>query len=68
MSKIQFFELKIDVVKANHNEENVDAFLSWKLTCQSGRDFKSAPTSYVFIEGVTWSDTLNKIVPLKAIV
>ena len=41
MSKIQFFELKIDVVKANHNEENVDAFLSWKLTCQSGRDFKS---------------------------
>ena len=26
--------------KANH-EENVDAFLSWKLTCQSGRDFKS---------------------------
>lgn len=40
MSKIQFFELKIDVVKANH-EENVDAFLSWKLTSQSGRDFKS---------------------------
>ena len=37
---IQFFELKIDVVKANH-EENVDAFLSWKLTSQSGRDFKS---------------------------
>ena len=68
MSKIQFFELKIDVVKANYNEENVDAFLSWKLTCQSGRDFKSHSDFVCFIEGVTPGDTLNKILPLKPII
>ena len=35
---------------------------------QSGRDWSRTPTLCVFIEGVTWSDTLNTIVPLKAIV
>ena len=35
---------------------------------QSGRDFKSHSDSVCFIEGVTWSDTLNTILPLKAII
>ena len=35
---------------------------------ESGRDFKSHSDFVYFIEGVTWSDTLNTILPLKATV
>ena len=33
-----------------------------------GATLNRTPTSYVLIEGVTWSDTLNTILPLKAII
>jgi len=73
MSKIQFFELKIDVVKANHNEEKVECEMqipfwvgNWWVS--RGATLNGTPTLYVFIEGVTPSDTLNTILPLKAII
>ena len=33
-----------------------------------GATLSRTPTSYVFIEGVTWSDTLNHMLRLKAII
>ncbi len=72
---------RYNFLKANHNPMAIGvttAYVVYQVKdtifwienrrASRGATLNRTPTSYVLIEGVTWSDTLNTILPLKAMI